>query len=852
MSTIATTRPSINRFDVDARLAGLEEKFRIVNNDELADALRVRLDELSMRPTSWMPEILSLFLQLSDRPAQNSRIEDVEFSRRETRPPPLSWTQILDCDPLDGQHRLWDNVDFAANESDEDYSVEFEHSQSPESTSSGSSSHDPGDKALELSIFVQQVGPNEKISSYFQRTPSALPAECKQGPAVEITESQMVKESLFMLRSLPTFMYVICETGRILYSRRYCTVNSPSTSITNLLGQLADMGTQLNLIRKWVRKHANSPLQQTLQAALAVRMTRIDRELSLLEANALHRKHSITLFSMKQDVLSASRYMLKVAELMLSVDAFDGSLVSCKILELLYEASCLSQSIGDIGEYVYMAQLFLECFLTYLKPVAEWMEEGELPRCRHAFFISKNEKTVGAEFFWREQFALHHTREGNLVAPIFLRSFALKILNTGKNVNFQKKLGQGTSAPDTLLGCTSGLRIDVQEESKNLRPFSELFHVALNDWIDCRYRISSVCLRQLLTVSGLQNSLDALEYIFFCRNGFLTGQIVSAISDRLDRCPATWNDRSALTGLFRSAFGALGCVDAHRITVQTYGGVLFQDRRNTVAALGSFSVHYPLTWSVANILRPESAGTYQRILTVLIQVRWAKYLLEGQRFTQTNPNLSRCYAGAPAFLLRHRLLWFTNLIFIYLSDVVLSPSTSQLRFKITKAKDIDEMVAAHEVYLVRLENQCLLSQKLNPVYQAVVALLDVAVGFAKLHSISTSQISTRQGNTTTAVYELSSDKFGNRSQKIRRSCSDSQGYDGQDPCPDVGNPPFSHPEAYLIQLNAFHQNFTRLHGFMLAGLRAVQRVDNDSCWEILAGLLTYRTGRTGEDSRDDA
>ena len=788
-----------------------------------------------MSPTPWLPEILSIFLQLSDRPAQHSRVEDIEFSHREIRPPPLNWAQIIGCE--DDQNGLWDNIDFAANESEEDCSIEIKRPQSSESISSQSSCHDLVNSLPELFVTVEQSGLHKRLSSYFQLTPGALPLECQQRPVVEITESQMVKESFFMLRSLPTFLYVICENGEILYSRRYCTVNSRSTSITSLLGHLADMGTQLGFIRRWIRRPANSALQQTFQVALSVRMANIDREFSLLEATVLNRKNVITLSSMKQDVLSACRYMLKVAELMESVKAVDDSLVSFKILELLYGASCLAQSIGDLGEYIYMAQLFLECFVAYLKPVAEWMEKGELPLWRHAFFIYKNEKTVGAEAFWSEMFALHHNSEGNLMAPVFLHSLALKILNTGKNVNFQRKLGRSTPAPDSLLDCTSGLHIDIQEESKNLRPFSELFHVALNDWIDRRYRLSTVGLRQHLTVCGLENSLDALEYIFLCRNGFLTGQIVSAISDRLDRCPTRWNDGPALTDLFRSAFGALNCVDVRRITVKSYDGVLlFQDRKRNVATLGGFSVHYQLTWSVANICRPESAGTYQRISTILIQVQWVKYLLEGQQFPTNKAVLSRSFKyGQPALLLRHRLLWFSNLLFTYLSDVVLSPSASQLRFAITEAKDIDEMVAAHERYLVRLEDRCLLSQKLKPVYQAVVALLDLAVSFADLHSIMTSQAFTRQKNMTTTT-----------------SSRDSQRYDRHHLCLNMGNTTFGDPKAYLDQLKMFQEDFKRLHGFVLAGLRAIHRVGNEPSWDILADLLTYRTGRAREDSTDDS
>src|SRR5436190_20969782 len=90
-----------NQFEVQETLDGLEEKFRVFNQDELADALRERLNKLSAISTKWTPDVLSLLLQLSDRPATNSRIEDLELLKSPDIPPKLTWAEIFADDPLD-------------------------------------------------------------------------------------------------------------------------------------------------------------------------------------------------------------------------------------------------------------------------------------------------------------------------------------------------------------------------------------------------------------------------------------------------------------------------------------------------------------------------------------------------------------------------------------------------------------------------------------------------------------------------------------------------------------------------------------------------------------------------------
>ena len=94
-----------NQFAVHASLAGLDEKFRILNRHDLADALDERVKEINQRPGKWIPDCLSLLLQLSDRPTENSRVDALELLRPPTPPPELTWKDILHHDPYSDEER---------------------------------------------------------------------------------------------------------------------------------------------------------------------------------------------------------------------------------------------------------------------------------------------------------------------------------------------------------------------------------------------------------------------------------------------------------------------------------------------------------------------------------------------------------------------------------------------------------------------------------------------------------------------------------------------------------------------------------------------------------------------------
>lgn len=79
--------------------------------------MRSRLSELPSLTSGFTPELLSLFLALSDRPLENSHLDDLDALIPPEETKGLTWEDIIADDPLIGEE--WKDVDFGAESSDE-------------------------------------------------------------------------------------------------------------------------------------------------------------------------------------------------------------------------------------------------------------------------------------------------------------------------------------------------------------------------------------------------------------------------------------------------------------------------------------------------------------------------------------------------------------------------------------------------------------------------------------------------------------------------------------------------------------------------------------------------------------
>lgn len=842
----ADPRPArTDQFEVLDQLRGLEEKFRVLNNDELADVLEARLVELSGSSSRWTPEVLSLLLHLSDKPVEKTNIYDLAITEPELQSPLLKWSDILADDLLDDPDRIWDSIDYAADSSGDDEGLVLEQSTTPDLTPDSSIHLDDAQADLDgdiLTVPADSTILNETIDAQFWRNKAALDPfdesysgqDGCQPPKVMVTEAQMTREVIFMLHGLPTSIFTSSKDGELEHSSRYGIRHVSQSSIEHLLSVFTTLGNQLFNIRSWTQRDEKVPVKQTFQAGLVSRMRDVNAALSAIEARILKpvEPMTISLLDLCNEISHITRFIQTISEVVAGLESAPNEQMPFKILEGLFERTCTCQSVGNTEGYEFIAQLFFECFQTYLKPLRTWMETGELNKHDQVMFIAKNEEDASLDSIWQKQYFLRYDNDGSLYAPNFLHVAATKIFTTGKSINFLKELGLekkqnlGVFQLDYTTVCRKA-------GEDMFSPFSELLDKALDTWIaSMHHSVSSILRNGLESQCGLSRSLDALEYIYFHRNGALSDVATSTIFDRIDRGNRTWNDGSILTERFRYVFGPLTCIDAERLTIQSTASS-YKDMKTQKRSMKTFDTlrtTYTLPWPIANFLRPSSLVTYQRIFTFLLQTHRAKHLLQCQPYLSTigsSWNHKSTYSTL-TYSLRYRLLFITNTLLTYLTEIVLSVSTAEMRAHMVRAEDVDAMIAVHESYIERLEEQCLISKRLAPIHQAIISLLDLAVLFSDTHAAYTNpnhkppQLTTRRKNR----HQDASDEDSSSSSS--RSDTDNE--------PATSVPSFA-STPYEDQLRQMHDTFSKLHAFVTAGLRGVGRAGGEACWEVLGEML---------------
>ena len=852
-----------NQFDVSNRLEGLQEKFRIVNNDELADALALRLDELSQTSMKWAPEVLSLLLQLSDQPAQKSDLRGLEGLKRPDPTTPLTWTDILADDPLDNKEGLWDDVDFAAESSDDEPDVTPDRSTLSERTEDSTvQDADEATTADAITIPYDDSELREIFKAQFwdqrdhvdEMQNGSVPMSEHVQSRYRVTETQLLREVMFMLLGLPTSVYIRSGDGYFSTDKHYSIQHASQISVVQVLDSYAAIGNGLVALRIWTTKKQTVSIVRAFQAAVETRLSAVDISLTALQADMLppHKSTSATLLGKMPEVQGTVRLALQVSDIVTQIKSVDEGYIPFKILESLHDLASSNQDIGDFEGYEYMARLFFECFSSYLKPVSLWMEAGELGKHNQVFFIRKKEGDLALTSLWQEQYTLVRDKTGHLYAPNFLHLAANRIFTTGKSVNFLRQLGDRHDE-DMLLGSwDSQLNYEtvcLGQCNDTLSPFSELLTMALHQWIAGKHHASSILLRDRLeTQCGLRRTLDAIEYIYFSRNGSLNGLVASRIFERIDRGKEAWNDRFLLTELFQGVFGELACIDAERLTIRSTSGTYrdVQNRRRSVKVLNSLIINYKVPWPVANIIKEDSLVVHQRIFVFLTQVHRAKYMLERRRLLKTalSPLDNEDGENSLVYSLRHRLLWFTNTLHSYLTDSVLSVTTSEMRTNLAKAEDVDAMISTYGAYIVHLEDQCLLSKRLAPIHQAIISLLDLTILFSDSHASYSGE--KFLDLTNRSILSNTSQQRPVRSRRRKMSDASSSDESGEDGGGEADVSYISFAEvAYVDRLRKMHDSFTKLCSFVTAGLRGVSRAGGEPCWEILAENLALGSSKAG-------
>jgi gamma-tubulin complex component 5 len=818
-----------NQFDVASIFAGLDEKFRVRSRDDLADALQMRLHRLEALTGNFKPDFLSLLLQLSDRPLENTKVEALDLLRPASPPLPLTWDQILDDDPYSDED-IWKDIDYAADSSGDEQSSKKRAKPRP-SPPTSVDQDDTYDPAACL-VPVEESLAHQVKSAQFWSVAAANDAS-----SADITELQAVRETLFMLAGLPTNLYRLDhKQNTININSDFALAHAMPDTVRHLLSELLNTGRDIFRLRQWTKSASTLPLIQAFEAAVATRLDTYDRALAQLQQQHLtpHIPLSTSLLQLHAHVRSISEPLLRLAHIVADIEP-RLLLDPLSHLEALFDRITLAQMTLETDVFKYLSCVFFDCIHIYLKPIRKWMETGELGSNDETFFVFESDSGSDATSLWHDRYVLRRDPNDNLRSPSFLQPAAKKIFNTGKSIVFLKELGiygVGMKPADHEPRLDHVTVCGVSEELP-ISPFPELFQAAFDEWMRSKYSQASAVLRHhLVENSGLMRTLITLETLYLGKNGAVFEDFANALFERMDAGRKGWNDRYVLTEMTRGIFiAAMQPSDAEKIVVRSTKA---KTTDKSVKGLATVSLDFALSWPIQNIIQRTSISVYQQIFTLLLQSYRTKFLLQRvrpARNAQNQPSLSRL-----SLKLQHRLTWFADTLRSYLTETAVFFTTQELNASMDKAEDIDEMAHVHLRCITKLKERTLLSKDIKPIYNAIIEILDLGVRVAK----TVAGESTGKPKNMAVKSRKSAWQKGTPSvpAPAELSASDSDD-DGQDKV-SLRASTVEVSRSPIESLQIIDGELARLLPFVTAGLRSIGRVGAEPMWEQLAERLEWK------------
>jgi gamma-tubulin complex component 5 len=847
----------------------------------LADALRKRLNILSKLDVKWAPEILHLLLELSDRPVTNSKLEDIDFLK-DPEPdtgPPLKWADLVAEDPELWDKKVWRNLDFGAESSEEDGFEDCRSEVSGLTETTGRSSVDEDYSRRREAYAVGTVNKEDlaklRNAQFWQKNPTVggVKLETVKKP---ITELQAIREVLFMLSGYPTSLFEpnSIQPTTVDPSKNYALKHASNDAFYMLMKSVADQGSSVMVLRSWAKRRQTIPLLQVLQSCIVTQVAAFDLSLSRIQQRFVAPANDVvvSLLNVRTEVDVLVRPLIRLSDITKRLDG-ETYAHAFRYLEMLYDEACTSQMAGDDKMYTFIAETFFECFQVYLRPIRTWMEEGEVGANDKVFFISETSGNLEPLSIWQSRYKVRKTQDGTLHAPRFLHAAANKIFTTGKSVVVLKHLNQFPLLQSGRSTLEPRLDFDSVCSSSELQlaPFPELLDVAFESWIRSKHHHASFTLRKILFDScGLHAALDALSKTYFMAEGPTAAVFTNSIFDKLDTLDASWNDRFTLTELAKSTFASLPSISSERLRISVrHLPRKYQDVakcRRSVKVLSIMELKYHLSWPLQIILTPDSLSSYQQIFTFLFQIRRSSHILSRERLIR-NPltYTSSSDERALYYSLRTRLLWFTQTIYYYLTSLVLEPGLLKMRQDLKEAEDVDTMIEVHSTYIKLATDQALLGHRLELIHKTILNVLDLGIKLEDAHAanvVANKEAMEQQQE----IMDLSMASLGLQTpqRKSKFSQSFSKASNARNVDPDSSSDDDDEKEIevdlsilsstydggkedllYVEKLRKMKGDFDRLVRFVASGLKGVARAGGEEearSWDLLGEMFESGLG----------
>ncbi|KAK4501964.1 hypothetical protein PRZ48_007774 [Zasmidium cellare] len=714
-----------NQFAVKDKLDGMVEKFTVLNRDDLATALETDLNELP-QDSRWMPEILSLLLELSDRPVEKTPAGDLD-SESVVVEEPLTWDDIIGDEPFDDPN-IWQDVERGYHSSGDD---EFNHDLESEPTvSTKATSLDEQDPATIARLYLSQ--PDETSLERVKLAREHGKSLKRQDAVHNLSELTIVRETLSMMHGLPTDLFDVDNAGQVDVSSEVRISGASRDGLLDLLNVAAATGSAVNSLRQWIPEASHSYLQ-AIHGALESQITDLGAQLGMIERRYItpEERVAVSALDVLDEIESIARGLVHLSGIVERASCHDDLEAPFALLDDLYNETDLAHLSGDKTLFDALADVFLAGLRSYLQPVARWVTKGVVvPQDRDVLFAKDLDQHCEPGDLWRLRFELRSVPDGIPYAPACISPRATSLFALGKSRAFLNQLDGNEACEDIqrrdqlpdFESCLNQIADD------SLAPFSQLLDEALDSWVhDISIDCSPTLRSKLFDDHGLRKMLKALPVLFFSHDGILFQDFADAIISRVNTVrPLEAHGLFLMAELAQTTFGSSADVDAESIYLTTVREKDLPTASSTVRQLARFTMGYRLPWPVQNVVPSATIDAHSKVFTFLLQLHAATGLLEDVflGFRSREPL-------SPALLkLRQSLLWFSKSVFDYTTKTAHTIHNDMTQ-SIERAADIDEMVTILARYEKRLQANLLLAANLEPVRDAIIGILELSEVLSK-------------------------------------------------------------------------------------------------------------------------
>ncbi|XP_008791865.3 gamma-tubulin complex component 3 [Phoenix dactylifera] len=557
----------------------------------------------------------------------------------------------------------------------------------------------------------------------------------------EVSESALVRDVLYACQGIDG-RYVRFDKASDSYDLPE-SLKLPRSTRT-MVRRLCELGWLFRKVRRYITESMSQfpaeevgTVGQAFCSALQDELSDYYKLLAVLESQSLNPIPTAGSDSgVPGNYLSLRRLVVWLAEPMVRMRLMAVLVDMCRNLRGGAMAGAIHGQAqhGDPLVQEFMGRLLRRVCSPLFEMVQSWVLEGELEDVFAEFFILS--QPVKAESLWQEGYRIQSVMLPSFISP----TLAQRILRTGKSINFLRvccedngwadasakaaaHVGTTTRRDGLGYGETDALEALVVEAAKRIDQH-------LMDVIHHRYRFKDHCLaikRYLLLGQG-----DFVQYL------------MDIVGPELSE-PANTISSFQLAGLLETAIRASNAqyddrdiLDRLKVKMMEHGD---GDRGWDV-----FSLEYDARVPLDTVFTASVMKRYLKIFNYLWKLKRVEHALIGVWKTMKPNCIISCSFAKEgpvkmqfvSVLRRCQVLWsemnhFVTNFQYYIMFEVLEVSWARFSEEMDAAKDLDDLLAAHDKYLNSIMEKSLLGERSRDIIKTLFTLFDLILRFRSHH-----------------------------------------------------------------------------------------------------------------------